>query len=92
MTCTWAAFQKWYRDAAAGEWIEYHRGYLPFDSRISMDRRYRDRAAMVAGVANHVRELARQGRLVLAQRRYGDFDYGYLAKIPRIALRPLLYG
>jgi len=73
-----AALCAWFGAAAAGDRVEYWRGYLAIDANPSastldaVDRRQLGR------VAARAFRMAEQGQAHLVQRRHGDGDHSYL--------------
>lgn len=69
----------WVGQAAPGDMLEYHRGFLALDT-IPQGSRLADRErAELAGVARRAWWAAERGLIHLVQRRHGSDDYSYLA-------------
>jgi hypothetical protein len=72
------ALYGWLERARAGEELEYHRGLLIWDRSPASDLADHDRRTL-AEVADAVFRAAEDGGIHLVQRRYGPFDFSYLA-------------
>ena len=69
----------WVGQAAPGDMLEYHRGFLALDTTPQGTRlAERDRAEL-ARVARRAWWAAERGLIHLVQRRHGSDDYSYLA-------------
>jgi hypothetical protein len=73
-----AAFEAWLGRPAAGQEIEYYRGHLVWDRGSASRLSARQRQAL-SRLADAVFSAAGEGRVHLAQRRNGPFDFSYLA-------------
>jgi len=68
--------------AKPGEEIEYHRGFLVRDCYWETSLLASEARAELMRMAKSVRFAAREGLVFLYQRRHGDSDFSYLAKVP----------
>jgi hypothetical protein len=73
-----AAFCAWFGTAAAGDCIEYWRGFLAIDAGASQSSLQPDDRRQLGRVAARAFRLAEQGKAHLVQRRHGPSDYSYL--------------
>lgn len=73
-----AALMAWLGAAAAGDRIEYWRGYLAIDANPTGSKLEPDDRRQLGSVAARAFRLAEQGKAHLVQRRHGDADYSYL--------------
>jgi hypothetical protein len=73
-----AAFEAWLGRPAAGQEIEYYRGHLVWDRGCTSRLSGRQRQAL-SRLADAVFSAAEEGRVHLAQRRNGPFDFSYIA-------------
>ena len=71
--------QVWLETSSPGERIEYHRGCLPLDRTLGFSELGEQRRHELNVIADRVQALAKEGRLILVQKRHGEGDYGYLA-------------
>jgi hypothetical protein len=78
VSCTAASFRKWLFHASPGESIEYHRGLLVWD-RAAAAKLEPETRRELATVADMALEAAERGLVLLAQERWGPFDFAYLA-------------
>ena len=75
---TESALTAWLGAAAAGDRIEYWRGYLAIDANASESSLAPDDRRELGRVAARAFRLAEQGKAHLVQRRHGEADYSYL--------------
>ena len=68
----------WFGAAAAGDRIEYWRGYLAIDANPTGSKLELDDRRHLGRVAARAFRLAEQGKAHLIQRRHGAGDYSYL--------------
>ena len=73
-----AALMAWLGAAAAGDRIEYWRGYLAIDANPTGSKLEPDDRRQLGRVAARAFRLAEQGKAHLVQRRHGEADYSYL--------------
>ena len=73
-----AALTAWFSAAAAGDRIEYWRGFLAVDANPTGSKLEPDDRRLLGRVAARAFRLAEQGKAHLVQRRHGDADYSYL--------------
>ncbi len=73
-----AALTAWFGAAAAGDRIEYWRGYLAIDANATASKLEPDDRRELGRVAARAFRLAEQGKAHLVQRRHGEADYSYL--------------
>ena len=73
-----AALMAWLGAAAAGDRIEYWRGYLAIDASPLGSKLEPDDRRQLGRVAARAYRLAEQGKAHLVQRRHGEADYSYL--------------
>jgi hypothetical protein len=73
------AFVTWLDHAAPGERISYHEGHLGCDRALRISRLPEPVRCELNRIAAHAMDLARQGQVVLAQRRVGEDRVAYLA-------------
>jgi hypothetical protein len=73
-----AALCAWFGTAAAGDRIEYWRGFLAIDAGASQSSLQPDDRRRLGRVAARAFRLAEQGKAHLVQRRLGPGDYSYL--------------
>jgi hypothetical protein len=73
-----AALCAWFGTAAAGDRIEYWRGYLAIDASASESSLPPDDRRQLGRVAARAFRFAEQGKAHLVQRRHGPGDYAYL--------------
>jgi hypothetical protein len=71
-------FWSWLARSAPGAVLEYHRGLLILDRSPASDLS-EDERRTVATLADAAFQAAEEGRVHLAQRRNGAFDFSYLA-------------
>lgn len=75
---TEAALCAWIGQAAPGDRIAYHRGFLAWDLSLEMHTGTRAARVELAQIASRARRLADAGVAHLVQRREGERDYTYL--------------
>jgi len=68
----------WLGAAAAGDRIEYWRGYLAIDANPTGSKLDPEDRRQLGRVAARAFRLAEQGKAHLVQRRHGEADYSYL--------------
>lgn len=73
-----AALTAWFSAAAAGDRIEYWRGFLAVDASTTASKLEPDDRRQLGRVAARAYRLAEQGKAHLVQRRHGEADYSYL--------------
>jgi len=73
-----AALVAWFGAAAAGDRIEYWRGFLAIDASATESSLLSDDCRQLGRVATRAFRLAEQGKAHLVQRRHGEADYSYL--------------
>ena len=73
-----AALTAWFSAAAAGDRIEYWRGFLAVDANPTKSKLEADDRRQLGRVAARAFRLAQQGKAHLVQRRHGEADYSYL--------------
>lgn len=73
-----AALTAWFSAAAAGDRIEYWRGYLAIDANPTGSKLESDDRRLLGRVAARAFRLAEEGKAHLVQRRHGEADYSYL--------------
>jgi hypothetical protein len=73
-----AALTAWFSAAAAGDRIEYWRGYLAIDANPTGSTLEPDDCRQLGRVSARAFRLAEQGKAHLVQKRHGDADYSYL--------------
>jgi|GEM_PF-1451002 len=73
-----AALCAWFGAAAAGDRIEYWRGYLAIDASPLGSKLEPDDRRQLGRVSARAFRLAEQGKAHLFQRRHGEADYSYL--------------
>lgn len=73
-----AALTAWFSASAAGDRIEYWRGYLAIDANATESKLEPDDRRQLGRVAARAFRLAEQGKAHLVQRRHGEADYSYL--------------
>jgi hypothetical protein len=73
------AMRVWIQTAAAGDRIEYHRGFLAIDIDPSSSTFAKPKREELARVAALARRSADVGRLHLFQQRLGDSRFSYFA-------------
>ena len=79
----------WLGQAAPGDSIEYHRGFLALDRSRAGGRLREQDAIELSRVAHHAWQAAELGLVHLVQRRNGPDDYSYLLVArPRPAVAP----
>ncbi len=69
----------WVGQAAPGDMLEYHRGFLALDTMPQGTRLAEQERAELARVARRAWWAAERGLIHLVQRRHGTDDYSYLA-------------
>jgi hypothetical protein len=72
-------FQAWLRQAARGEWFEYHRGLLAPDRAAGVSRHPVPVQMALNELADLVFSAAATGRVCLVQRRVGPHTFAYYA-------------
>jgi hypothetical protein len=65
--------------ARLGEVFVYHRGYLPIDTDVDESKLSENDRYSVIRNARLALDAFQRGRVMLFQRRHGDFNYEYLA-------------
>ncbi len=75
---TESALTAWLGAAAAGDRIEYWRGYLAIDASAAASKLEPDDRRQLGRVAARAFRLSEQGKAHLVQRRHGEADYSYL--------------
>jgi hypothetical protein len=73
-----AALMAWLGAAAAGDRVEYWRGFLAVDASAAASKLEPDDRRQLGRVAARAFRLAEQGKAHLVQRRHGEADYSYL--------------
>lgn len=73
-----AALTAWFGAAAAGDRIEYWRGFLAVDANPTGSKLEPDDRRQLGRVAARAFRLAEQGKAHLIQKRHSDADYSYL--------------
>lgn len=73
-----AALMAWFSAAAAGDRIEYWRGYLAIDANPTGSKLVPEDRRTLGRVAARAFRLAEQGKAHLIQKRHSDADYSYL--------------
>jgi hypothetical protein len=73
-----AALTAWFSAAAAGDRIEYWRGFLAVDANPTGSKLEPDDRRQLGRVAARAFRLAEQGKAHLIQKRHSDADYSYL--------------
>jgi hypothetical protein len=79
---------RWISQAAAGQTLEYFRGFLVVDRDSNGSRLRAEDQQELCLVADRARAAADSGFVHLLQRRYGTHDYGYLIVARPRALLP----
>lgn len=69
----------WVGQAAPGDMLEYHRGFLALDTMPQGTRLAEQERAELARVARRAWWAAERGLIHLVQRRHSSDDYSYLA-------------
>lgn len=82
LAITGQQFEVWLKQAAPGDRLVYHRGYLAVDRARGSGRLSEAARRELVAVANLALALADRGEIHLVQRRYRDGDYSYLAVLP----------
>lgn len=88
----------WFGAAAAGDRIEYWRGYLAIDANATESNLVPDDRRQLGRVAARALRLAEQGKAHLVQRRHGPGDYSYLLVVrpqprsPRARFATAVFG
>lgn len=72
-------FCAWVAQAAPGEVLEYHRGFLGLDRSACGRSMSVESRAVLSRTSNRAWQLAEQGLVHLVQRRNGPDDFSYLA-------------
>ncbi len=78
-----AALVAWFGAAAAGDSIEYWRGFLAIDANATESSLVSDDCRQLGRVAARAFRLAEQDKAHLVQRRHGAADYAYLLVVRR---------
>lgn len=73
-----AALTAWFSAAAAGDRIEYWRGFLAADANPTGSKLEPDDCRQLGRIAARAYRLAEQGKAHLIQKRHSDADYSYL--------------
>ncbi len=73
-----AALTAWFSAAAAGDRIEYWRGFLAVDANPTGSKLEPDDRRQLGRIAARAYRLAEQGKAHLIQKRHSDADYSYL--------------
>jgi hypothetical protein len=79
LTITRPQFEAWLKQAAPGDRLVYHRGYLAVDRVRGSSQSSESARREFVAVANLALALAEQGEIHLVQQRHRDGDYSYLA-------------
>ena len=74
-----ADFCAWLDQAAPGDILEYHRGFLALDCAASVSPLRTEQRHRLVALAEHAARAADQGFAHLVQRRLGPDTYSYLA-------------
>ena len=69
---------QWLADAAPGEQLVYHRGFLAIDTALTTSQLPPSRRQMLLRVASRVRDMCTRGLVRTVQRRNRDGDFTYL--------------
>lgn len=73
-----AALTAWFSAAAAGDRIEYWRGFLAVDANPTGSKLEPDDRRQLGRIAARAFRLAEHGKAHLIQKRHSDADYSYL--------------
>ncbi|TXM69627.1 hypothetical protein [Methylobacterium sp. WL120] len=83
-----AEYYDWFKDARTGDVLVYWTGDLQFDRDPTnfpeMDAEQRDSIGVIEGIATRVMKDAREGYLILNQRKLGESRYEYRATRRRL--------
>ena len=87
MLCAWVA------QAAPGDVLEYHRGFLGVDRAAYCQPSSAADRAELSRMSNRALQLAARGLVHLVQRRLGPDSFSYLAVMrPRLNTAPLSFA
>ena len=85
-------FLAWFGQAAFGDVLEYHQGFIALDRSFSGNPLSQDERTALGRVASRAMRLADQGLIHLLQRRIGRDRFSYLAIArPRTDSTPLSF-